>query len=562
MGVNMDEQGTNIGVYEHFVEICKNASDVQRKLLKKLIAENKDAEYVRDKKIFNNTVEESVSKYSKNVPLSGYSDYSPYINRLLLGESNLLFNAPVEFYNISSGTTGEIKYIPLTKEDIELHHKYVDLAVNEIICKHIPHKNEDEIFGCIFNLNDFFKTWMGSVPSGVRSGTYYWYTKSHGDFDVSRYTVPAEVFFPDEIEDMLYVRVRFALSNPDVTAIFGIFTHRAVSIFRYIEQNWKTLIDDIRNGTVNDCFGVSDKWKEYIINKLPPDKERAAWLDSIPYEDLSKGMLLKIWNKLKVIRVIDGDTFYLYSDKLKEYAKGVSIHGFAYASSEGVIGINVDMNGNNEYVLIPDCCYYEFIPENSIDEKKTLTIDEVKAGERYELIITTPSGFWRYHTGDIVEVTGFMYNSPKIRVCYRKELVLSMFDESVTNEQLTTAFDIIIKEYGIGIKEFCVRGDSDSYPGNYCFYVEKEPDCDCTLSTEMAKRLDSALCEINVGYKMVRSLNDLDPVRIFEVMPGTFNEYDESALKNGRRCEQGKPVRIITKKEQIEYISSKVIREV
>ena len=128
MGVNMDEQGTNIGVYEHFVEICKNASDVQRKLLKKLIAENKDAEYVRDKKIFNNTVEESVSKYSKNVPLSGYSDYSPYINRLLLGESNLLFNAPVEFYNISSGTTGEIKYILEEEKKLD-----VDALVKEAV---------------------------------------------------------------------------------------------------------------------------------------------------------------------------------------------------------------------------------------------------------------------------------------------------------------------------------------------------------------------------------------------------------------------------------------------
>ena len=46
-------------------------------------------------------------------------------------------------------------------------------------------------------------------------------------------------------------------------------------------------------------------------------------------------------------------------------------------------------------------------------------IDEVEVGQRYEIVLTTQSGFYRYRVGDVVEVVDLHHNCPLIRVMYR-----------------------------------------------------------------------------------------------------------------------------------------------
>ena len=41
-----------------------------------------------------------------------------------------------------------------------------------------------------------------------------------------------------------------------------------------------------------------------------------------------------------------------------------------------------------------------------------MLIDEVEVGKRYELVLTTISGFYRYRMGDVVEVVGFHEELP------------------------------------------------------------------------------------------------------------------------------------------------------
>ena len=53
-----------------------------------------------------------------------------------------------------------------------------------------------------------------------------------------------------------------------------------------------------------------------------------------------------------------------------------------------MIGINPSAD-KIRYVIIPDTCFYEFIPiEGEVKDNQTLTLDEVKVGSKYEIIIT------------------------------------------------------------------------------------------------------------------------------------------------------------------------------
>lgn len=49
----------------------------------------------------------------------------------------------------------------------------------------------------------------------------------------------------------------------------------------------------------------------------------------------------------------------------------------------------------------------------------TFLVDEVEVGEKYEVVFTQMYGLYRYRLGDVVEITGFYQNCPKVKVLYR-----------------------------------------------------------------------------------------------------------------------------------------------
>ncbi len=65
-------------------------------------------------------------------------------------------------------------------------------------------------------------------------------------------------------------------------------------------------------------------------------------------------------------------------------------------------------------ILAIESGFFEFIPEDQweAEHPKTLLAMEVKPGECYRILVTNYGGFYRYDTGDVVEVVGFYETSP------------------------------------------------------------------------------------------------------------------------------------------------------
>ena len=68
----------------------------------------------------------SISKISKQaVPIHEYEDLKPYIQRIMDGEQNILWNTPISWFAKSSGTTSDkSKFIPVSEESLQdCHYK-------------------------------------------------------------------------------------------------------------------------------------------------------------------------------------------------------------------------------------------------------------------------------------------------------------------------------------------------------------------------------------------------------------------------------------------------------
>lgn len=541
----MGEINREMSATGEFEALCQDAVAIQEKFLLERLSENKDTEYG---KLFGFEDIHSVEEYQKELPITFHYDYEAAIGRQVDGEEGLLTADKPVFYCISSGSTDSPKYVPIVEKDLQRQYFYWHDLIRETIRRQIPDATDEELFGRIFETGEFRRNFMSDgTMSGVRASALHRYLESKGEFDSNCYTAPLEVMFPDQMEDMLYVKLRFALACRDVTAIHGVFVNRMVGMFRYLVDNWDAFLSDIETGEVSDCFPVSHEWRRYLEEKLPADPERAAELRKFPKESLSKGLVRKIWPKIKYGQLIGGSMFAAYMDMLWTYVEDLPIHFFTYAASEGCFGIARNMGEEDAYyVLLPDTCFYEFLSETG-DGERIYTIRDVEVGSKYEILITTLSGMYRYAIGDVVEVVGFEGQAPVVRVCYRKSQVINIADEKMNVRQLENAMRKFQRRAECSAEGYCVDGDYTKKLPRYILYLEL---ADGKLPEDAAEILDECLMESCSGYKRDRELAELDKVFIQPVPKGAFKAYGRFVAKLGRRKEQDKPLRILITEEQ------------
>lgn len=545
----MNSTDHKYGALSHLRSVCGDAYWEQERLLERIIRKNSETEFGREHGFGEIT---GYNDYKKSVPVTSFADYEEYIARIIQGERDILTADPPVFYNISSGSTGFPKYFPLCAEDIAQQKMYFEDLPRDAIRKALPEEAENDLFGCIFNTGDVFMTEMpDGTPNGVRSGAYPQLAFKEGKLDCSVFTAPKEVLFPAVPQNMMYLKIRFALANENITAIHSIFVHRTIIMLEYILSNWAELIEDTEKGTVNPKFHVSREWQEYLAEHLPPAPERAAYLRTLSPDNLETGMLKKIWKKLKYIRLITGSSFADHTEKLKKYCEGIHIHSFVYGASEAVLGAVPYLDKSDEYVLTPDTCFFEFTDED--DPEHIVTMRDIEVGRRYGIIITTVSGLYRYDMGDIVEVVGKYGNAPAVKICYRRNMVLNLADEKLNTAQFESAMKDFAEKTGISATGCFVVGNHDHFPPRYELFIETESE----LNDGVPAVLDMCLCSNSVGYAGSRSLLEIGSPMISRLKPGTFRKYDEQLIREGLRTEQAKPLRIMTDGSKLKFFEKR-----
>src|SRR5690242_9166921 len=97
-----------------------NPLDAQREVLQDLVTSAQYTEFgrmYRFNELFN------VRSFKQAVPVHEYDDLKPYIERIMHGEQNVLWNTPVHWFAKSSGTTSDkSKFIPVSQESLEENH--------------------------------------------------------------------------------------------------------------------------------------------------------------------------------------------------------------------------------------------------------------------------------------------------------------------------------------------------------------------------------------------------------------------------------------------------------
>ncbi len=528
-----------------------NAPIIQEKLVQDLLWENRHTQYGKK---YNFETIHTIEEYQDRLPVTTYEDYSGYIQKMIQGEKGQLTDKDPVYYAISSGSTGKPKYLPVAEADMMMHYTYVYGAVFGMVQEYYEERGETDFFGKIFQTGEFFKTYMeNGVMNGIRSSSLYQWMDQENTFDCSDYTAVREIIFPDKLDDLIYIKVRFALAERDVRCIHGVFIHRVVGVLHYIEKNWDLLLRDMESGTVDDSIALSEEWREKVNKWLLPNPERARELRNISREHFSEKLITKIWENVKYILVIGGSTFSNYMEELHKYAGEVPVHYFAYAATEGIFGVARQVNEADAYILLPESGLFEFKPEHQSDNdnKRPLLMKDVKKGEKYEIIFTNHSGLYRYALYDVVEVVDFYGSAPVIRFCYRRNQILSIVDEKTNTEQLERAMKLFEQKTNLQVVGYCAQEDYSMHSKHYLVYVE----CAGKLPENADAIMDACLCESSFDYQGCRRMGDIDPLHMVHLPEGIFASYDKSLAKQGHEMGQSKPLRILNTEEKKKFFA-------
>ena len=124
-----------------FYKESNNAVKAQQKVFKTLIAQAKHTAFGKDHNFENiNTYQ----NFKAQVPIRDYEDLKPYVDRVVAGESDVLWKGKPLYFAKTSGTTSGTKYIPLTKESMPMH---INAAKNSLLLYINETKNTDFVNG-------------------------------------------------------------------------------------------------------------------------------------------------------------------------------------------------------------------------------------------------------------------------------------------------------------------------------------------------------------------------------------------------------------------------------
>ena len=425
-----------------------NPVATQREVLQELITAAQYTEFGK-KYGFNKLF--SVKEFKQKVPLQEYNDVEPYINRMMQGEENVLWNTPVFWFAKSSGTSSaKSKFIPISDESLQQNHFKASKDVLSNYYKFFPSSNLLTGKGLVVGGSHQISKLNNDIQFGDLSAVLMQNTPFWGQWIR---TPELSVALLDEWENKIEQLAQIT-ANENVTSLAGVPTWTLLLLKRILEIKEKKTINEV--------------WPnlELYIN---------GGVSFVPYKEQFDKILGTKINYLEI-----------------------------YNASEGFIAGQQTPNDDGLLLFTEHGIFYEFMPVEEYGKPKpqTVGLKDVQTDRNYALVISTTGGLWRYIIGDTIKFT-HLYPY-KIKVTGRLKHYMNAFGEEVMVDNTDKAIawaaaktNAVVNDYTAAPVYF-----SESSNGTHEWLIEFDvPPQNLQLFTT---ELDAALKTINSDYEAKR----------------------------------------------------------
>jgi GH3 auxin-responsive promoter len=513
----------------HFNALCRTPVQAQDRLLRQILETNADTEFGR-RHGFGGIA--GFKDFQERVPIASYEDLEPYISAEMHGRPNQLTKDPPVLFTTTSGTTGNRKYIPMTRQGKRAKSHLTWLWLCGMYRDH-PGIVGGRILSVVSPEVESHAP--SGVPIGAESGHAY---RTMPGPVRSMYTAPYGVFAIEDYEAKYYTLLRLA-AGQNISCIATVNPSTIVLLADRLARHGESIIRDVRNGSLSTDVPVPKDLRDSL--HLRPDPDRAKHLEQAAAR--GGGMLRPglAWPELAAIGCWKGGTVGAYLAKFGTYfPQRPPVRDLGYYATELRGSVPLSDDGDAGTIAV-GTNVLEFHPageDRTPEGPELLRVEQLEAGQRYFVYVTNASGLYRYEMNDIVEVTGHDRQTPLIRFIQKGKGVVSFTGEKLYEVQVIAAVDQALSELR-GRHHFiaAVAELVDGTTPRLVFLVEFDDPISDHHGAVLVDRLDTALGDQNDEYLTKRkSLRYGAPV-IRVVRPGEFDGYRRRMVETGQRAD-------------------------
>jgi len=459
--------------YKKISKWSTNPIETQNRVFQSLISEAAATNFGVDHDFISIKSHED---FTERVPVRDYEALKPYVDKVVAGESDVLWKGKPLYFAKTSGTTSGAKYIPITKESMPSH---IEAAKNAILL-YINETGNTEVVDrkMIFLQGSPVLENKNGVQLGRLSGIVAHYVPKY----LQRNRLPS--WETNCIED------------------------------------WETKVNKIVQETLNEDMSIIagiPSWVQMYFEKLIEKKGQKV------------GDVFKNFN----LFIFGGVNYEPYRSKFEALIGRKVNSNELYPASEGFFAFQDRQNESGMLLQLDSGMFYEFIAvETFFDASpQRLTLKDVEIGVNYVIIISTTAGLWAYNIGDTVQFTCL---APfRVIVSGRIKHFISAFGEHVIAKEVEHALLSALKATDISVSEFTVAPQTtplEGLPYHEWFIEFENPPSDLSV---FASKIDAAMQQQNSYYKDLIQGKVLQPLIVTPVLKSGFQNYMKRIGKLG-----------------------------
>jgi hypothetical protein len=169
---------------------------------------------------------------------------------------------------------------------------------------------------------------------------------------------------------------------------------------------------------------------------------------------------------------------------------------------------------------------------------------ELEAGRRYDVIVTTGGGLYRYQLRDTIEVVGLLNDCPLVRFVGKADCVSDLVGEKLAEPHVRAVIERVLDGHRLR-PSFALLVPAPGRSPRYCLYLQfSEAQPDPCVQNHVATGLEAGLAE-NPHYAYARRLGQLAEVEVRILDPArgpAWEVYRRRCLARGLRAGDIKPL--------------------
>ena len=471
--------------------------------------------------------------YQRAVPRRDYEALRPYVQRMMQGEANVLVSDPVTMFTLTSGTTGQPKYLPVTAVSEARNSALMRQWLSRLLTDH-PRCLSRSLVGIVSAAVEGHTP--GGIPYGSLSGRIY---QQMPGLVRRAYAVPYPVFEIPDYDRRYWAIARFALAR-DVSFMGTPNPSTLLRLAAVMDEHHESLIRAIHDGTLGlAATDLSPAIRRSLQPDLRPQPQRAKTLERLV---TTTGHLhpKDCWPQLQLIGCWTGGSVGIQTPRLTSAYGAVPRRDLGYLASEARVTLPIAAHTTSGVLdLTLKIC--ELIPEAAMQQHQppVYLSHELEVGQRYHILLTTPGGLYRYHINDIVEVTGFYHRAPLLAFVRKGKDMSNLTGEKLHVNQILLAMEQVQRQFDLTIGQYqWVPNLSEM---NYHIYVEwADSRGDRWIQHTLLPALDQALQQLNSEYAQKRASQRLQPLCLHRLQPGWADAVKRAAIATSGRDVQYK----------------------